>query len=223
MDTEPRPYKLPRQKRSRESLERLLDAAEERLSTVGIESFKVADVVARAELSVGAFYARFPQKEALLHAVQDRFHDRVEPSLHAEMRERCARARTLAEAVAGLVDTLAGHFAEHRELSRAFMMSSVFDPVMRARGERVNRERREVFTSVLLDHSAEIGHSDPMLAAEMAYSIHAAVVRGTLVFGMRHELYNETAHQTVFEELKRALTLYLRGDAPALALSEQTR
>ena len=52
-------------------MERLLDAAEEQICAVGIESFTVADVVARAELSVGAFYARFPDKRALLHAVQD--------------------------------------------------------------------------------------------------------------------------------------------------------
>jgi len=215
METEPFPYNVPRQKRSRESLERLLDAAEEQMSAVGIESFTVADVVRRADLSVGAFYARFPDKKALLHAVQDRFHTRVEPQLHAEMRDRCAGAQTLAQAGERRIDTLAKHFTDHRELSRAFMMSSVFDPVMRARGEQVNRERREVFTSVLLAHRAEIGHSDAVLATDMAYGIHAAVVRGTLVFGMQHELYYELAHQTVFQELKRALTLYLRGESPA--------
>jgi AcrR family transcriptional regulator len=216
METETLPYNVPRQKRSRESLERLLDAAEEQMSAVGIESFTVSDVVRRADLSVGAFYARFPDKKALLHAVQDRFHTRVEPLLHAEMRDRCAGAQTLAQAVDRLIDTLAKHFTDHRELSRAFMMSSVFDPVMRARGEQVNRERREVFTSVLLAHRAEIGHSDVVLATDVAYGIHAAVVRGTLVFGLQHELYyGDIAFQTVFREVKRALTLYLRGEEPA--------
>lgn len=215
MEAEAISYYSPRQKRSRESLERLLEAAEEQLSAVGVESFTVADVVKRAELSVGAFYARFPDKRALLHAVQQRFHARVEPLLQAEMRERCADAETLAQAVDRLLDVLARHFADHRELSRAFMMSSVFDSVMRARGEQVNRERREVFTSVLLGYRAEIGHPDPVLALDMAYSIYAAVVRGTLVFGMQHELYYDLAHQTVFQELKRALTLYLRGETPA--------
>jgi len=214
MESEPILYHLPRQKRSRESLERLLEAAEQQLSAVGIESFTVADVFRRAESSVGAFYARFPDKTALLHAVQDRFHNRVEPLLHAEMRERCADAGDLSEAVDRLIDVLSWFFAGNRELSRAFMMTSVFDPVMRARGERVNRERRAVFTSILLAHHAEIGHPDPVLAIHVAYGIFAAVVRGTLVFGLQHELYyQEIGSRTMFAELKRALTLYLHGEA----------
>jgi AcrR family transcriptional regulator len=215
MEMEPIPYHLPQQKRSRESLERLLDAAEEQMSAVGIESFTVADVARRADLSVGAFYARFPDKKALLHAVQDRFHSRLEPLIHAEMREGCAGARSLAETVDCLIDTLVRHVTGKRELSRAFMMSSVFDPVMRDRGERVNTERREVFISMLLAHRSEIGHPDPELAINVAYGIYAAVVRGTLVFGQQHELYYDVTDQTVVQELKRALTLYLRGEGSA--------
>ena len=209
MDTDPTPYRLPRQKRSRESLERLIEAAEAQLSTEGLEAFTVASVVGRANLSVGAFYARFPDKTALLHAVQDHFHKWLEPAIHAEMRERAGRAHTLAEAVDCTVDTLFTRVTGERELSRAFMASSVFDPTLRARGERVNRERREVFSSILLAHRDEIGHPDPALAVDVAYTMYAAVVRGALVFGPQHELYYEISNQTVMRELKQALTLYL--------------
>lgn len=217
MNMDKTPYHPPQQKRSRESLERLLDAAEDEMAAVGIEAFTVANVVRRADLSVGAFYARFPDKRALLHAVQDRFHNMLEPLIHAEMRERCAAVDSLAQTVDHLIDTLIEHVTGNRELSRAFMMSSVFDPVMRARGERVNRERREVFSALLLAHRAEIGHSDPALAIDVAYGMYAAVVRGTLVFGQQHELYYGMTNQTVVRELKRALTLYLRGETPARA------
>jgi AcrR family transcriptional regulator len=211
VESESTPYNIPRQKRSRESLERLLDAAEEELSTKGIESFTIADVVARAELSVGAFYARFPDKTALLHAVQDRFHNRVEPMLHAAMKERGGAAKSLEEAIHCLIDILVEHVTGQREISRAFMMTSVFDPVMRARGEQVNRQRREVFDSIVLAHRAEIRHPDPVLAVDMAYNMYAAVVRGTLVFGQQHELYYDMTNQIIVKEIKRALTSYLAG------------
>jgi AcrR family transcriptional regulator len=217
------PYNVPRQKRSRESLERLLDAAEERLAAVGIEAFTIADVVGAADLSVGAFYARFPDKTALLHAVQDRFHERMEPPIHAEMRRRGAEAQSLSEAADLLIDILAEHFADTRELSRAFMMSSVFDPVMRARGERVNRERREVFAAELLNHRDEIGHDDAKMAIDVGYSMYTAVVRGTLVFGTQHELHEDLSDETVVREVKRAITLYLHGGSGSFAYSPTTR
>ena len=146
-----------------------------------------------------------------MHAIQDRFHKRVEPVLHAALREHGASARTLAEAIDGMIEVLVEHMTSTRQLSRAFMMSSVFDPVMRARGEQVNKDRREIFASILLAHRDEIGHPDPMVAIEMAYGLYAAAVRGTLVFGERHELQYDIANQTIVLEIKRALTLYLRG------------
>ncbi|HEY1598537.1 MAG TPA: helix-turn-helix domain-containing protein, partial [Pirellulales bacterium] len=56
----------PRQTRSQETLERLLDAAEEVFAEKGFESATVAEVVRRAKSSVGAMYARFTDKNALL-------------------------------------------------------------------------------------------------------------------------------------------------------------
>ncbi len=49
------PYKSPRQKRSRESLERLLEAAEDHIRQNGYESLTINGVVSSIGLSVGAF------------------------------------------------------------------------------------------------------------------------------------------------------------------------
>jgi AcrR family transcriptional regulator len=209
-------YRVPRQKRSRESLERLLDAAEEQIRAEGSDSLTVASVLHRAGLSVGAFYTRFPDKTALLHLLQDRFHERLEPLIHAELLEEPSSPETLAEAVNRTIGILVRRVSEERELSRAFMMNSVFDQVLRERGERVNRERREVLIRVLMKHRDEIGHPDPVLAISMAYGMYAAVLRGRMVFGQEHELYYGIESETIFSELRRALYLYLRGDPPAV-------
>ncbi len=213
-------YRVPRQKRSRESLERLLDAAEEQIRAEGSDSFTVASVLGRAGLSVGAFYTRFPDKTALLHLLQERFHNRLEPLIHAEMLEEPSSPETLAEAVQRTIGVLITRVSEERELSRAFMMNSVFDPVLRERGERVNRERREVMIRVLMKHRDEIGHPDPVLAISMAYGMYAAVLRGRMVFGQEHELYYGIESGTIFSELRRALYLYLRGDTSQVCPDE---
>jgi len=212
MEEQLTPYKWPRQKRSRESLERLLEAAEEQIRQNGVEALTVSGVVNSIGLSVGAFYARFPDKTALLHAVQDRFHDRLEPLIQAQLIAEAGPCTTLADAVVAAVEVLIRNVVGERELSRAFMSLSVSDPVMRARGELVNRQRREALTDILIVHKDEIGHPDPELAINVAYGMYAAVVRGRLMFGAEHELYYGIDNPTLYSELKLALTLYLKGD-----------
>ena len=57
---------LPRQTRTQESYERLLDAAEALLQDKRFEDVHVAEVARRAGTSVAAFYRRFTDKDALL-------------------------------------------------------------------------------------------------------------------------------------------------------------
>jgi hypothetical protein len=113
------------------------------------------------------------------------------------------------------VDVLIRNVVGERELSRAFMTLSVTDPILRAGGERVNRERREAFTDIVMPHAAEIGHDDPRLAVDIAYSMYAAVIRGRMVFGSGHELYYGIDSQTLYRELKQAIVLYLKGGMTA--------
>ena len=212
MDDQLTPYKSPRQKRSRESLERLLEAAEDMIRQNGYESLTINGVVNSIGLSVGAFYARFPDKTALLHALQDRFHSRLEARIREEMMREAGSALTLADTVDRAVDVLIRNVVGERELSRAFMTLSVQDPILRASGERINRQRREMFSDVVMRHDAEIEHKDPQLAVDIAYGMYAAVIRGRLVFGAEHELYYGIDSPTLYAELKQALYLYLRGE-----------
>src|SRR6185369_17456531 len=59
--------------RGRLTLERLLDAAEQMLDFVGLEGATVPAIAAGAGVSVGNVYKRFPDKDALLRAVYQRF------------------------------------------------------------------------------------------------------------------------------------------------------
>ncbi len=66
-----------RQKRSQASFERILDAAESLLEDRSFDELTISDVVRRAESSVGAFYTRFSDKDALLDALYQRFQDQA--------------------------------------------------------------------------------------------------------------------------------------------------
>jgi AcrR family transcriptional regulator len=58
-----------KQSRSRESLQRLLEAAADVLEERGLEGATIPRIAARAGLSPGAVYRRFPDKDALLQTV----------------------------------------------------------------------------------------------------------------------------------------------------------
>ena len=56
----------PQQARSQETLGRILDAAEALVAEKGFDDTPISEIVQRAGSSVGAFYTRFPAKDALL-------------------------------------------------------------------------------------------------------------------------------------------------------------
>ena len=63
----------PKQARSQQTLERLLDAAEALLGERRWSEVSIADIVRRAKSSVGGFYGRFRDKDELLLALHERF------------------------------------------------------------------------------------------------------------------------------------------------------
>jgi AcrR family transcriptional regulator len=78
--------KRPRQQRSQQTLERILQAAEERIAEVGFEGATIADIVKLADSSVGSFYTRFKDKDALLRCLLDRFVDEVGVTIDSSLR-----------------------------------------------------------------------------------------------------------------------------------------
>jgi AcrR family transcriptional regulator len=208
-------YHPPRRRPARETLEKLLAAAEDQLREDELSSFTIQSVLNRAGLSVGAFYSRFPDKDALMHAVQERVHGRVEPQILADLAAQTGVSQSLEEAVDYGFGILIRHVLSERALFRAFMMLSVFDPVMWQKGEQYTLERRRALTAMLAPHRPEIGHPDPDLALKAAFAIYSGVIRGWLVFYRSpNEKQVGITDETLFRELKRALALFLRGSGP---------
>lgn len=196
----------------RVTLERLLAAAEDQLREDDLDAFTIHGVLARTGQSVGAFYSRFPDKWALLHAVQERMHERLEPKIAAALAAQMEIDESLEQAVEHGFGIIIDHVLEERELVRAFMMRSVFDPLMRAKAEQVNAERRRALTEHLMRHGDEIGHEHPESAINAAYAMYSTVLRGRLVyFESENELRGDVSDHTVFSWLTWSLGRYLRG------------
>lgn len=63
------PRRQPRQARSRQTVERLLEAAERLLSAHGLLAFNTNAVAAEAAIDIASLYQYFPSKEALIYSL----------------------------------------------------------------------------------------------------------------------------------------------------------
>lgn len=64
-----------RQKRTEAARDRLLDAAQREFAQHGFNGAIVADLAREAKCSIGSFYRRFKDKEALFFALQEQMHE----------------------------------------------------------------------------------------------------------------------------------------------------
>lgn len=69
--------KAPKQKRSRELVERLLDATAATLAERGLEDTTTNHIAEKAGVSIGSLYQYFPDKEALFEALMERVGEKV--------------------------------------------------------------------------------------------------------------------------------------------------
>jgi AcrR family transcriptional regulator len=216
-------YRPPRSRPGHRSLEKLLVAAEDQLRKEELEFFTVDGVLERAGVSVGSFYARFPGKDALLSAVVDRLHARTQPAILAALEAQRHVEQSLEEAVDHAFGILIEDVMNERELHRAFMMLSAFDPVLRSKGEQVHLEHRLAVTAVLAAHRAEIGHTDPDMAIFQAFAMFLSVMHGRLVFFTRRcDLRIGVSDEVIFAQLKLWISSFLRGNGrPESQIAEE--
>jgi AcrR family transcriptional regulator len=152
----------PKQKRSRESLERVLDASIQLLEDDGFDAFTIQDLSQRAGVSVGAIYARFGNKESLLREVHR--HAMALLGAQQEAIGPGGSSDDVGEAIVAAVRSVATVFRGNERLLRAFMHLGAADEEISRRGSAVSTELSRRFAASVLAHRAEIAHRDPETA-----------------------------------------------------------
>ncbi len=163
----------PKQARSLRTLERLLDAAEALFLERPPQDVSIADIVKRAGSSIGGFYSRFSDKDALLRALQERRLATVQAKLEAVADPERWRGVSFELMVRGLMQELIRHYVERRRLIAAFVAAAAQNPREWADTIARREDMIEVVLGLLLpSHKSEIRHPDPERA--IRFATHAA-------------------------------------------------
>ena len=108
----PRLRRVPRQARSRERLQRMLDAADGLLAAEGAEALTTTRVAEAAGVSVGSLYQYLPDKEAIVEALAGRYLVEFEGLMERMVAEVEADPAGWDDPVGRLVDAFAARYRE---------------------------------------------------------------------------------------------------------------
>ncbi|HKI98289.1 MAG TPA: TetR/AcrR family transcriptional regulator [bacterium] len=211
--------RTPHQDRSRKTLERLLDTSEALLQERGFDNVSVAEIAHAAGSSVGAFYARFRDKNGLLHHLHERFCEEAMVTADTALdpaRWEGASTRDILTAVIGFLEE------SHRTRSgmfRAFVLVGHSDPRFQERDRRLSEHVLARLTALLLSRREEISHPDPTFAIAFGMEMVGGVLRDRYVLGWHRLRAAPKGAGGIVAELVRAYCSYLGvplcGTAPA--------
>lgn len=199
----------PQQARSQETLERLLDAAEALVAEKGFADTPVAEIARRAGSSVGAFYARFPDKDALLHALYERYYEQAIATADAALDPERWEGARIPEVLASVVRFLVSIYREQRGLIRAFVVRNHTDSEFQARRERLSHYVNDRLSALLLARRREIAHPDPVRAAAFGLTLVFSTLESALLFGELRSGALVLSDDDLAAELTRAYLAYL--------------
>ncbi|MFN3363952.1 MAG: TetR/AcrR family transcriptional regulator [Allorhizobium sp.] len=200
------PRKRPRQARAAATVDAIYEATIQVLLSDGPHRLTTTRVAERAGVSVGTMYQYFPQKQALIHALNERYLERLAEKIEATCREQHgAPAGTMVEA---LIETYWRAKTERPEVTRA-LYRSVADLDNAALIDRFAR-RVDKATIAMLETASDMRFAD-------LKTINRTLV--TVIFGAVRNAFErelaDTEAAAVMQQLVLMCRRYVDGLSPA--------
>jgi len=189
----------------------LLASAEDLLQTRLFEEIPLADILRRAGVSVGAFYARFSSKDALVPCLYERYDRSVTRGARRVLDPDRWRTRDLEERVHLLFRYAVMLYRRNRGLMRALALLARSDPDIVS--EQQCRNRFELYESVarlLLERRDQMRHPDPERAVQFGILMAGATFREKILYDRApHPQAVATTDRLLAREASRAFLSYV--------------
>ncbi len=204
------PRRKPVQRRSRDTVQAILDAAARLFAAAGYARTTTNHIAERAGVSIGSLYEYFPSKDAILVALTERHLAEAEERLAAELAAVRRPGMTLAAVVRRLVDVMVALHARDPGLQRVLFEEAPLPPRVRARVARLEDEMAREVAALLASHGvpADEAPRAARLGVEVLESLtHRLVVHDATRGGSAAA--SETSRQAA--EIATLLTGYLEA------------
>lgn len=201
--------RAPRQTRSRRTMARIVAAAEALFAESGYDGASVHDIVARAGCSIGAFYARFTDKESLFLHLHEHHCRLMIENVDQLVEELAGADADLATTVRRMIDAQYRFAETRRAITRVFIQRSGEDADFHARYARAWGDVAARLRALLLTRRDRISRADPALAADFVIQmLHASWANDVLHHG-REEITGLLSAARQKRELAAACLAYL--------------
>jgi AcrR family transcriptional regulator len=202
--------KAPQQERSQKTLARLLDGAESIIRERGLDAVTIPEVVRVAGSSVGSFYARFPDKKALLDTLHERACAETLATAEVALDPALWKGASLGQMIRVMIGFAVRIFGSRRTLMNAFNQAFAGDPGFAARRARTAVALGQRVTTFLLGRRESMGHPDPELAIPMALRVVAATLEQRNALALADVPEIAVTDALLEQELTRLVEGYLR-------------
>ncbi|MEJ5254618.1 MAG: TetR/AcrR family transcriptional regulator [Acidimicrobiales bacterium] len=175
--------RAPRQARSHETFERFVEATRQLLDEKPFDEITVADIVRKAERTVGSFYARFDDKYGVLYELMSRINRRITDVVRAFCDPVRWEGHPVDDFVAESVRLNVQAYRRTTPLFRAALCAASSDERFRRARVEVMQFCAEAQKQFLLSRVDELGCADPARASDQMFELVAATLDHELLFG----------------------------------------
>ncbi len=197
----PQRRRKPRQARSKEKVERILDAAYALLVEEGAAAFNTNRLASRAQVGVGSVYEYFPNKQAIVAQLIERLSVQETDTMLERFAgvEQLSMSEAVRELVAALFDLYRQNHAVYRQL---WSMAAQPRDVGRRPGERLVMDQMRRRLEPLVD---ELGIRDLDLTVFTAFHLVESLCERFCSQGI-----DDFGAQACVDEITNAALRYLR-------------
>lgn len=202
-------FSAPKQRRSREGLNRVLIAATELLQEVGYDDMHLTEVGRRAGVGIGSIYARVGSKHGLLLFVQAQMIEDIQADQAELLDPLKGSSSPLDELIFDVVAAVGETFRRNESLLRVFMIRGDFDEAIISVASESSAYLADVFADILIERRDEITHPDPEQAVDICFRLVYDSLARRIVRGPSFESKRPVSWDELVSELGVACASYL--------------